>query len=131
MCPTCLKMCKKNGITFYCTKCYDEYCIYCCEPVCGLCECQGIYNEDDMDAVVEEFPDVLKCPVCRILISKEDGCCSMKCIYCKVKFCWGCGATNDHIEKYGHDCNNYGTFREEENDHEYRDGYDVGECIRD
>lgn len=137
MCPLCMIMVEKSNVydsNFKCIICYSNYCSYCYEnvdqDVFKRCTCKRYGFTEDIDAVIKEFSDVRKCPVCRILISRDGGCNSMKCIFCKVKFCWSCGSTNAHIMEYGHECDDYGTFHNDDDDlFEYVDGYAQGTYI--
>jgi hypothetical protein len=47
-------------------------------------------------------------PICKIIIYREDGCDSVRCKNCKVKFCWNCSKTNSEIEIMDkHDCDDF------------------------
>lgn len=125
MCPIDGYICDSEyDRNFWCRYCRNLYCKNCREENCN---CHQAICEDK--EIMEIFNDIKKCPVCGILITREEGCNSMKCIYCKVKFCWECSLTAEQISEEGHECNNYGQFLET-SDEEYYDGYSSGSFIQ-
>jgi hypothetical protein len=130
MCPKCEKICQKDETSnkVYCYDCSDDYCFVCRESHCYYDYCS---NESDINDTISEImsaldnDDVKLCPICKIVIEKTEGCSSMRCKYCKVKFCWHCLQTNSAIEKIGrHACEDYRGFHQTESDDEYVDGFD-------
>jgi hypothetical protein len=136
MCPNCGKICPKdeysNRIT--CTNGCDDFC-----EVCGLSHNPGIDwrycpNERDIENEFESIgfalndTNIQRCPLCKIMIEHTEGCNSMKCTNCKLKFCWSCLKSSSEIKRMQfHECDNYGTFLKTDSDSEYKSGsdYDV------
>lgn len=132
MCPNCKNICKKKDNTnkIYCSDCDNCYCYICNE------EHRSYYydncpNESDINSTLQEImnalgdEDVKLCPICKIVIYREEGCSSIRCKYCKTKFCWYCLQTNQTIKKSDkHNCEKYNGFHRTDSDDEYIDGYD-------
>lgn len=60
--------------------------------------------------------DIKICPHCQAVIEKIEGCPSMKCGYCRHKFCWNCLKLDKDIQLLdSHECEEYGTFNEDDN----------------
>jgi hypothetical protein len=136
MCPNCGKICPKdeywNRIT--CTNGCDDFC-----EISGLSHDPGrdwidCPNERDIEIAFESIAFALngttiqRCPLCKIMIERTEGCNSMKCTNCKLKFCWSCLKSSSEIKRMTyHECNNYGTFLNTDSDDEYKSGsdYDV------
>ncbi|XWV26813.1 hypothetical protein QJ857_gp0238 [Tupanvirus soda lake] len=130
MCPECKKICKKeDNNKFYCDNCDCDYCYVCQEThPWGYDDCP---NQKDINDTLDEImsalghDDVKPCPICRAIIYREEGCCSMRCKYCKVKFCWECLRTCSTINRMEeHSCEEYNGYRNTESDDEYVDGFD-------
>lgn len=121
MCTECYLICSADDDgSFYCSNCDNRYCVK-CRKINHRYECDSESDED----IISELYDVKRCPMCRILIQRETGCNSMKCTFCKIKFCWGCEKTKYQIDRCVHDCGNFGTFIETYSDDEYVDGYKI------
>lgn len=88
-----------------CQKCQQTYCSRCLKPhissfwnvIFGDNECA---RDDDVDAYAKKH-DAKRCPGCKAMIEKNQGCDHMTCQQCKYEFCWQCGA---HWIAYGHHC---------------------------
>jgi len=128
MCPNCKTINNKDESTneIVCRSCYNRYCSVCNEDHYSYDYCP---NEREIDCTINEImtamdnDDVKLCPVCKIIIYREEGCSCMKCKYCKVRFCWNCLKTKAMIDKIGsHDCDNYQGYRETDSEDEYTDG---------
>jgi acetyl-CoA carboxylase beta subunit len=73
-------------------------------------------DDGSEESDVETDVDVKKCPYCRYMVYKEDGCDAVKCPNCKHKFCFNClemykfmESTADHQKK----CDNFNNFDSE------------------
>ncbi len=133
MCPHCKQVCVKNS------KCNRTECKNGCDDFCEVCglshllgkdwiQCPNIENmEDELDSIRLALSDldIKKCPLCKIMMERVAGCNSMKCVNCKLKFCWSCLQSSSEIKrmKY-HECDNYGTFLETDSDSDYKSGSD-------
>jgi hypothetical protein len=136
MCPKCNIIRKKYNLN------NQIYCSYCEYYFCSVC---GSEHDDDdytycpnqievdeqiselMSALDTEDVDAKPCPVCKIFIERTEGCNSIRCKYCKIKFCWNCLQTNQTINKMDsdeHNCNDFDGYIRTESDDEYVDGYD-------
>lgn len=130
VCPQCDEVCKKDSLNNYikCSSCYNSFCHVCREN----------HDYDDYDdcpnkqSIEDEFTDICnalgaelkKCPLCSIIIEKNEGCNSTRCKYCKVKFCWNCLVLCCDIRRMKdlHECENYDGYIETNSDDEYRSG---------
>jgi E3 ubiquitin-protein ligase RNF144 len=130
MCPMCQNICQKeeNSDQVYCETCSEDYCFVCHENHYDYDDCP---NESKINSTISEIISALNneniklCPICKIIIEKNNGCSSMRCKYCKVKFCWHCLQTNSIIMNMeNHDCLNYAGFDQTYSDDEYVDGFD-------
>ena len=129
MCGECQNICKKNeyDLKVYCNYCSRDYCFICHEDHDDYDFCP---NESNLLETISEISsaldndDVKLCPICKIIIVREEGCSSMRCKYCKVKFCWYCLQTNSDIDKMDtHDCSDYNGFHRTNSDDEYVNGF--------
>lgn len=133
MCPNCKGMCKENNYnnSVDCGWCSHTFCSVCNETHDNYFYCE---NESDINNVLEEIETALtecnnlvkRCPVCKTIIYKEEGCLAIRCAYCKTKFCWECLKTNYTIlNSADHDCVSGGTYQflETNSDDQYTDGY--------
>lgn len=133
MCIYCKSVvpCSSNN-KFYCYDCYTTYCSVCKEIHSDSDDYDKCPNENEIVTNLHdarenlESEDVKFCPICKIMIYKEGGCNSVKCDYCKLRFCWNCLRTNLQIEQMDsdseHTCGNYGTFLQDDDD-DYVNGY--------
>lgn len=133
VCLECNKICKKEKENnyIYCYNCDNEFCHVCKER----------HDDDEYDdcankhKIDDEFSDLCsvlsdlelkKCPVCKIVIEKIEGCNSVRCKYCRIKFCWNCLALCSDIKKMrNHECDNYDGYIETLSDDEYISGDDL------
>lgn len=87
-----------------------ETCLWCCGRFCARCSqhfhgeipCGLTFNIKDW---ITECPDARKrCPKCKIVIEKVEGCRCVYCTWCKTYFCWNCASfnTKDHDNIYRH-----------------------------
>lgn len=74
---------------------------------------------DDDDETADIDVECKKCPNCRYLIYKEEGCDSVKCPNCRYKFCFNCldmfrfmRDTDDHAKK----CRDFNGFKNSDSD---------------
>jgi hypothetical protein len=93
-------MCREQGNTnnkAVCDKCNFEFCFECCEEWhSGTCEeyQQWKIENKKTDIKFSEWTknnNTKKCPKCKIIIQKNDGCNHMTCTHCNYQFCWLCG----------------------------------------
>ena len=93
---------KQNIVSsqFHCVECTRYYCVLCKHPWTyktwthdGIsCETYGknlpqTLTEDDR---MIDHLGMKKCPKCKVIIQKNEGCVHMTCRYCKHQFCWKC-----------------------------------------
>jgi hypothetical protein len=98
MCPNCKHICERYNDTneIYCYGCRQYYCFICNErhdDSYDYCVCPNKSKiKDTMAEIISALGDenVKPCPICKIIIHKEEGCSAMKCLFCRVKFCWDC-----------------------------------------
>ncbi len=130
VCIKCKHKCKKDPDSheITCQNCYESFC-YVCGSGDPHVTCP---NESKIEADLIELGwelsqlDIKACPLCRIVIEREMGCQSMKCQYCKLKFCWGCLKSSSEIKRMkDHTCERYLTFHETNSDDEYTSGSDI------
>lgn len=130
MCIECNAVTEKDDSTnkMHCSNCGTDYCFICKDSHYDYDDCPSerqIYEDlREVREVIGSHDSIKPCPICKIIIYKEDGCNSMKCEYCKLKFCWNCLRTNRQIENMSdeHMCDNYGTFTSDDG-YDYIDGY--------
>lgn len=120
---------KEDNNEVYCENCYSLYCSVCNEyhDNFDYCPNESVIKKS-LDEISEALGDVKVklCPICKIVIYKEEGCSSMRCKYCKTKFCWHCLQTNSQISKQKtHICPDFYQYYETESEEEYVDGYDT------
>lgn len=106
----CFKTTPNELFQVYCKKCNIDFCAMCKGPNCTT-QCENQIDLDHEKAELENIfeDDVKKCPRCLINLWKEEGCNSVKCPYCKVKFCWTCEKTEHQIKllEENHDCHEF------------------------
>jgi len=73
-----------------CSKCAFELCFNCNRKWHGKLSCDRVV--DDEFEKWAKTQDVKKCPRCRSIINKSEGCNHMTCGRCRYQFCWLCGA---------------------------------------
>ena len=129
MCNQCKTVNKKDEDTneIICNGCRRSYCYICNENHDYTYEYTDCPNEEDINnniaKIMSTMNDVKLCPICKIIIYREEGCSSMRCKYCKIKFCWTCLRTKASIDKMSsHSCDDYDGYQETNSDHEYLDG---------
>lgn len=74
--------------------------------------------ESDSESV-ETDVDCKKCPKCRYLIYKEEGCDSVKCPNCRYKFCFNCLEMYrfmESVEDHGKKCREFAGFNDSDSD---------------
>lgn len=49
-------------------------------------------------------PNIKRCPKCKILTLKDEGCFHMNCTRCNVHWCWNCNQFTDQSNAYAHRC---------------------------
>ena len=131
-CPECQQICWSNSNYMECENCSHSFCRICKDdPHNDDEECP---NKEEIDNEIEEIynaidadEDLKQCPICNILIEKDPSTCnSIKCKYCKTKFCWVCLLTSNQVRKLNsHNCDGYRGFHSTESDDEYNDGPEV------
>ena len=137
MCPNCQKICKKKEHSYEtdCSDCYQSFCRICGEIDYYSNHCDMYCpNESDIENDLSEIRsalddcDIKLCPLCKIIIERTEGCNSMKCKYCKLKFCWSCLKTCHEIKKLeNHECESYGTYGDTGSNDEYNSGSDLSD----
>lgn len=112
----CLK--EENSSLVYCKSCKLWFCCRCGETECKNNYC---FNQDKLEEDINDFKhaldndDIKRCPRCFANLWKEEGCSAVKCVYCKVKFCWECLKTEYQIGKLAyHDCSGFDKYNREE-----------------
>ena len=136
-CPGCQRICGSNSNFMQCDNCDCKF--------CRICKCNHYDDSDQDDGGEDECPykeeieeeireisdaldeNLKQCPVCNILIEKDSNSCnSIKCKYCKTKFCWNCLLTANQVSELdSHGCDGYWEFHSTESDDEYNDGPEV------
>uniref|UniRef100_UPI0035901D20 E3 ubiquitin-protein ligase RNF144A-like n=1 Tax=Myxine glutinosa TaxID=7769 RepID=UPI0035901D20 len=90
--PTCQLVCPvpKEGsskpLRVTCPACQHHFCSHCRSEwdIRHSCSLNGIVLWDDEDDSIK------RCPACKILIERNDGCAQMMCSRCRHAFCWYC-----------------------------------------
>ncbi len=75
-------------------------------------------NVDD-DEPVDIDVEFKRCPFCRYLVYKEEGCDSVKCPNCRYKFCFNCLEMFrfiQSVEDHGKKCEEFAGFRDNDSD---------------
>ncbi|CDW78103.1 ibr domain containing protein [Stylonychia lemnae] len=97
--PDCHNILERKGLGFSskikCEKCNNEICFDCQAVWHQGQSCRQFQNNTTVGWILKK--DAQKCPKCKVLIEKNDGCIHMKCYKCQHYFCWGCGFPVDHI----------------------------------
>lgn len=114
-----------------CNNCNVEYCFVCHEEHDYYRDYDYCPNEGKIEETLKEISDALgsddvkPCPVCKIIMYKEEGCASVKCKNCKVKFCWHCSRTRSQIDGNDHICPDYyhNNYHATDSDEDYVDGF--------
>lgn len=129
ICPKCEKVFKKTSLnnSMECPSCDFTFCYICREKHYDYDNCP---NEQDIDDEFlnirdahDEYTELKRCPLCRIIIEKTEGCSSIRCKSCYIKFCWSCLATCSDIRRMEeHTCSNYDGYIETNSDDEYWSG---------
>ncbi len=134
VCAYCKTKCKKDPNSHHidCPDCKWDFCY-----ICGTDDHRKYRHcpnerkiERDANELTKELEnlglDTKPCPLCKAVIEREEGCNSMKCTYCKLKFCWSCLKSCSEINRMDdHQCDEYGTFRKTDSDDEYISGSDI------
>lgn len=109
-----------------CFRCDIHFCYVCKETHYNYDYCE---NTSAVDSEIDELKSALDsdnvklCPVCKIIIYKEEGCSAVRCKYCKIKFCWVCLRTNHNIKKLDkHNCEDFNGYQRTDSDNEYTSG---------
>ncbi len=98
MCPCCFANCCKwpRNVAIVCQACSVTFCYLCQNQNCaGTCEndCIEIECDDGSTDLTAK-----RCPRCETWLSLEEGCYSVICNFCKLKFCWQCRHTQAEID---------------------------------
>ncbi|CDW74176.1 ibr domain containing protein [Stylonychia lemnae] len=97
--PDCHNILEKKGLGFSskikCNKCNNDICFDCQAVWHQGKSCRQYQNSTTVGWILKK--DAQKCPKCKVLIEKNDGCIHMKCYKCQHHFCWGCGFPVGHI----------------------------------
>lgn len=133
ICNGCRNTCKKTSYNNY------VYCHCCCEGYCFICKEQhddyyNCPNKEEINNLIAEIKDIFgdvnvnHCPLCKIIVYKEEGCAASKCKYCKTQFCWECLRTQYQISKLKeHHCAGFQKYLDTESDDDYTSGSDLSE----
>lgn len=133
-CPNCKHINDKSSYDnkIVCKSCDLEYCFICHEEGHYYRDYDNCPNEWKIEETLKEISNALDseevkpCPVCKIIMYKEEGCASIKCKNCKVKFCWHCLRTRSQINNVeNHICPDYyhNNFHSTDSDEDYVDGF--------
>jgi len=86
----------------YCSRCLVDH------PIKIACKDAAARSKDkNTDArvaneLMRKNPNIKRCPKCKYLIEKDEGCLVMTCTACKHKFCWKCMRPwADHVAQAG------------------------------
>ncbi|CDW91472.1 ibr domain containing protein [Stylonychia lemnae] len=97
--PDCKNVLERNRLIINtkvkCSKCEKNVCF----------DCQSIWHQGKscrqyQREIINSLSlnkDAQKCPKCKVVIEKNEGCIHMLCYKCQHNFCWGCGFPVDHI----------------------------------
>ncbi len=111
-CPECRSLCDiESGNTFHCYRCWKRYCSQCMEREHEDEECSLVEVESALEG------EGKRCPRCKILIEKREGCDCVRCPHCKCKFCWNCLMMfkfMESTEKHQELCDRFSAFNETE-----------------
>ncbi|CDW71692.1 ibr domain containing protein [Stylonychia lemnae] len=100
-CPTpdCSNILEKSSFIIsskvLCNKCNNNICFDCQSIWHQGKSCRQFQKEQNLSWALEN--EVQKCPKCKVMIEKNDGCDHMTCYNCQHYFCWCCGFPVDHI----------------------------------
>jgi len=133
VCNVCGRICKKSTDNnyVYCNSCENDYCFICKESHDDYDNCP---NEEEMNNIIDELQSIFDavninyCPMCRIILYKEEGCAATRCKHCKIKFCWECRRTQHQIKKLKkHNCQSFDRYLNTNSDDEYTSGSDLSD----
>lgn len=128
ICNNCSSVCKRESQSnkVYCPSCDEHFCFVCKESHYDYDSCENMSSiNDTLDEIKSALGDdnIKLCPICKIIIQKDEGCASIRCKYCKIKFCWKCLRTCHNIKKFeSHNCENYDGYQQTYSDDEYKSG---------
>ncbi|XP_052871664.1 ranBP-type and C3HC4-type zinc finger-containing protein 1-like [Anopheles cruzii] len=97
--PNCRGWCiiEGNVTEFKCPVCTNVNCVA-CRTIHAGCNCteyrnrqrleqNGGYNETMLQRMLETG-DAMRCPTCKMIVTKISGCDGLKCLICKTEICW-------------------------------------------
>ena len=87
-CPGIVKLAAENDEKATCPECNIEICTKCNQPSHNKTSCQSA-----LDGELKNWSnkkEVQRCPKCKILVEKTEGCNHMTCFVCHFEFCWLC-----------------------------------------
>ena len=114
LCPKCERRCGRGTETVQVRcSCGCSFCAVCrredtdCWNFCK--------NEQELQFELDElgrafYYEVKQCPRCAYVLMKDEGCSAVKCVYCKLKFCWECCQTEHQMSRQGHDCSDFAAY---------------------
>jgi len=116
-CPKCDNVCEKDyDDTVECENCNYTFCYSCGYEKESDHVCSFELIEDIREALEFENDDTREiklCPKCNVIIHKYHGCDSMKCPYCRFRFCWNCLKLDQDIKDmdlHRVECSSYDGF---------------------
>jgi len=90
-CPKCnniIKLNNENDEKAACSNCKTEICTKCNHPFHSKTTCELVLEGEFKSWSNKK--EVQRCPKCKVLIEKIEGCNHMTCYVCRYEFCWLC-----------------------------------------
>jgi E3 ubiquitin-protein ligase RNF19A len=91
-CPNCpsgiIKLNNENDPKATCPECKAEVCTKCNRRFHNKTSCQAVMEGELKNWTNKK--EVQRCPKCKILVEKVEGCNHMTCFVCRYEFCWLC-----------------------------------------
>ncbi|KAI0790343.1 hypothetical protein C8Q75DRAFT_111612 [Abortiporus biennis] len=110
-CPTIYRS-GRRGTVIQCPSCLRRICPYCHVEEHQGQSCQ--LREEDSLKLLDDWTkdkDVKRCPECRVIIERSEGCNHMTCVVCRTHICWVCLETFPQAtEVYDHMRSLHGGF---------------------
>lgn len=91
-CPKCssiVTLDQENAVKGTCKQCGQEICPKCNHEFHDGVSCLNAIDKDLL--IYRKKKDTRRCPKCKVLVEKAEGCNHMTCFVCQYEFCWICG----------------------------------------